>query len=249
MRSPSKILVFGAVAVSIVLGGCGGASDSPPGPLGQHFDDMYIARISPAERPDVGRTQNDWSLARAENAKAQADLDDLATQISIVGNDQKAAKLQVESAVTAKKSADASADTNRINQATKDLHTAEDVAKAADERVKYIVAYRAYLTIVLRHAQENMYWREAQYEVAKAQVGQGNHIAPKGVEYDAFPRQESERSKRASSAKQRLDAEKQKVMSARDNWMRAQETADREDGHPGNFPDPMAARAGATGSQ
>jgi len=235
--------------IAVLVAGCGGASDSPPGPLGKHFDDMYIATIPPGQKPTVVQTQQDWSVARMENAKAEADLNESATQLSIAQNDQKRARLAVDSAVSAKKAAEASADTNRINQGTKDLHTAEDVAKAADERVKYIEAYRAYLQVVLRHAQENMYWREAQFEVAKAQVGQGNHIAPKGVEYDSFPKQEQERSKRASSAKQRLDAEKQKVMSARENWMRAQETADREDGHPGNFPDPMAARAGATGSQ
>ncbi|HEY6173302.1 MAG TPA: hypothetical protein VIX73_02620 [Kofleriaceae bacterium] len=248
MGAPRKILVI-AVLAAAVQGACGGASDAPPGPLVKHFDDMYIATIPPAQKPTVVQTQQDWSVARMENAKAEADLAESATQLSIAQNDQKRARLAVDSAVAAKNAADASADTNRINQSAKDMHTAEDVAKAADERVKYIVAYRAYLTIVLRHAQENMYWREAQYEVAKAQVGQGNHIAPKGVEYDSFPRQEQERSKRASSAKNRLDAEKQKVMSARDNWMRAQEIADREDGHPGNFPDPMAARAGATGSQ
>jgi hypothetical protein len=251
MRSPSKILAFGVLTIGIsssALGACGGASDTPPGPLAQHFDDMYIARIAPAERPDVGRTQNDWSLARAENAKAQADLDDLTTQISVVGNDQKAAKLQVESAVTTKKSADASADTNRINDATKNLHTAEDVAKAADARVKYYEAVRAYQRRVLRYTQEVMYWREAQYELAKAQTGQKNGIAPKGVSYDTFPKQEQERGKRSTSAKEALDSEKGRAMSARDNWLKAQETADRESGRATRLPDPMAAKS-ASASQ
>ena len=39
----------------------------------------------------------------------------------------------------------------------------------------------------MRYAQENMYWREAQFEVAKAQIGQENNIAPKGVTYDYVP--------------------------------------------------------------
>lgn len=248
MRSPSKILAFAVLTTAVALGACGGSSDSPPGPLAQHFDDMYIARIAPAERPDVGRTQNDWSLARAENAKAQADLDDLTTQITIVGNDQKAAKLQVESAVTAKKSADASADTNRINQATKDLHTAEDMAKAADARVKYFEAVRGYQKRVLRYTLEVMYWREAQYELAKAQTGQKNSIAPKGVSYDTFPKQEQERNKRSTSAKEALDSEKGRAMSARDNWLKAQETADRESGRATSLPDPMAPKS-ASASQ
>src|SRR5215468_7345978 len=145
MRAHCKILVI-AVLGAAASGACGGASDSPPGPLARHFDDMYIAAIPPAQKPAVVQTQQDWSVARMENAKAEADLNESATQLSIAQNDQKRAKLTVDSAVAAKKAADASADTNRINQAAKDLHTAEDVARAADERVAYIVAYRGYLT-------------------------------------------------------------------------------------------------------
>lgn len=242
MGAHCKILVIAVLAAGAGLSGCG-SSDAPPGPLGKHFDDMYIATVPPAQKPSVVQTQQDWAVARMENAKAEADLNESATQLSIAQNDQKRARLAVDSAVSAKKAAEASADTNRVNQATKELHTAEDVAKAADERVKYIVSYRAYLSVVLRHAQENMYWREAQYEVAKAQVGQSNHIAPKGVDFDGFPRQEQERSKRAQSAKERLDSEKSRVMSARENWIKAQEVADREDGRPANYPDPMATRS------
>jgi hypothetical protein len=249
MRPASKIFAFAGLTIGVMLGaagGCGGSSDSPPGPLGQHFDDMYIARIAPAERPDVGRTQQDWSLARAENAKAQADLDDLTGQLSIASNDQKAAKLQVESAVMAKKSADASADTNRINQATKDLHTADDVAKATDARIKYYEAYRGYLRRVLRYTQEVMYWREAQYELAKAQTGRKNGIAPKGVSFDDFPKQEQERSKRSSSAKGALESEKAHAMSARDSWLKAQATADRETGRASSLPDPLATKSASS---
>ena len=246
MRSSSKIFAIAALAVVAQLGACGGSSDSPPGPLGTHFDDMYIARIAPADKPDVQKTQQDWSLARAENAKSDADLNEHNAQLIVVRNDQKAAKLGVDSAVSQKKTAEASADTNRINQATKELHTAEDVAKAADARVKYFEAYGGFLQRQLRYTQEVMYWREAQYEIAKAQTGQKNNIAPKGLSYDSFPKQEQERSKRSTAAKEKLDSEKQRVMSARDNWLKAQEIADRESGHPSNLPDPMAPKAEAT---
>jgi hypothetical protein len=251
MRAPSKILVSAVLAKLLALGAalcaCGGG-DAPPGPLAKHFDDMYIATVPPAQKPSVVQTQNDWSVARMENAKAEADYNESATQLSIAQNDQKAAHLGIDSAVANKKAAEAAADTNRVNEATKNLHTAEDLAKAADARVKYIEAYRSYLQVAMRHTQENMYWREAQYEVAKSQVGQGNHIAPKGVEFDAFPKQEQDRRKRADSAKERLDTEKGRVQSARENWMKAQELADREYGRPANFPDPMAARSGSSGS-
>jgi hypothetical protein len=244
MRSPSKI--FAIVVVGVVslgwLGGCGGSSDSPPGPLGNHFDDMYIARISPAEKPDVQRTQQDWALARAENAKAEADLSDLESQLSVVRNDQKSAHLQVESAALGKKSADASADTNRMNEATRNVHTADDVARAADARVRYFEAIRGFMKRQALYTQEVMYWREAQYELAKAQTGQKNGIAPKGISYDSFSKQEQDRNKRQSSAKSRLESEKQHVMSVRDSWLKVQETADRETGRTGALPDPMASK-------
>jgi hypothetical protein len=244
MRSPSKILAIAVLAV-VELAACGGPSDSPPGPLAKHFDDMYIAAIPLEQKQSVVQSQNDWSLAKMQNAKAEADFNESTTQLTIARNNQKAAKLGVDSAVSNKKAAEASADTNRMNQATKELHTAEEVARASAAHVKYFEAYHRYLKIAHRHAQENMYWREAQYELAKAQLGQKNNIAPKGISYDTFSPQAQDREKRTSSAKQRLDTEKGRVMTARDNWLKAQETADREAGRPANLPDPMAPSSAA----
>jgi len=244
MRVLSKIIATAALAGAVLTGtaltGCGGGSDGPPGPLAQHFDDMYIASIPPSSKPSVVQTQQEWSLARMENAKAEAEFNESATQLSIARNDQKAAHLNVESAVSAKKSAEASADTNRIGQASKELHTAEDVAKAADARVKYIEAYRAYLQLAMRHAQENMYWREAQFELAKAQLAQQNSIAPKGVQYEWYPKQEQERNKRAESARGKSESEKARAQSARENWIRQQQAADQASGKSTSLPDPMA---------
>jgi len=214
MRSPSKIFV-NAVLVSIValgtLGGCGGAQDTPPGPLAMHFDDMYIARISPDQKQSVVQSSNDWSLARMENAKADADFNESTNQLSVVGLAEKKDKLGVEAKLSTKKSAETSGDTTRINQAVKELHTAEDVAKAATERVKYLEAYREYLKVVQRYTQENMYWRESQYELAKVQIGQKNNIAPQGVALDKFPQQEQDRARRAASAKPKVESAKARL--------------------------------------
>src|SRR5213078_4869440 len=113
MGALSKILVIAVLAGSAFAGSlaCGGASDSPPVPLARHFDDMYIAAIPPAQKPSVVQSQQDWSVARMENAKAEADLNESATQLSIAQNDQKRARLDIDSTVSAKKSAEASADT------------------------------------------------------------------------------------------------------------------------------------------
>jgi len=250
MRLSSKIVAIAGlmltVCVGASLGACGGAQDGPPGPLGMHFDDMYIAAIPLDQKQAVVQSQNDWNLARMENAKADADFNESTTQLSVAHNDQKATRLAVDSAISNKKSAEASADTNRVSQTAKDLRVAEDLAKAADERIKYFDVYRDYLRVVQRYAQENMYWREAQYELAKSQLGQKNNIAPKGVSFDTFPKQEQDRGKRTAAAKGRVESSKQRALSARDSWLRAQETADRANGHNTNLFDPMAKSGSAS---
>ncbi|MGE0871240.1 MAG: hypothetical protein AB7P03_21930 [Kofleriaceae bacterium] len=242
MGALSKILVIGVVTTGIAA--CGGASDPPPGPLTSHFDDMYLAAVPLEQQQIVIQTEHDWRIAKMENAKAEADLNEAATQIAIANNDYQSTRLAIDSAVSEKKSAEASANTTRINQATKDLHTAEAVSKAAESRVRYYKLYRDYLEKYHRYTLENMYWRESQYEVAKAQVAQRNNIAPRnGPQFSDFPKQESERNKRAQSAKQKAEAEKQEAMKARTAWLSLQQTADRELGRPSVVPDPLAPRA------
>ena len=68
-----------------------------------------------------------------------------------------------------------------------------------------------------------MYWREAQFEQAKAQLAKANNIAPKGVVYDSFPKQLDERQKRTQTAKERAAGDKQKVVSVREDWLKIQE--------------------------
>ncbi len=244
MRALSKSLIIAVLSLATACGG--GSSDSPPKPLGQHFDDMNIAAVPLDQKQTVVTSQNDWSVAKMENAKAEADYNAINSQISVVKNDRDKAKLSVSSAISNKKTAEASNDTNKLNAAQKDLRTAELAVKAADARIKYYEAYRNYLKRLWRTTQENMYWREAQYELAKAQVGQKNNIAPKGISYESFPKQESERSKRAASAKGQTDSEKNKASSAHDNWLKAQQAADQAAGTTSSFPDPMQPRVGTT---
>jgi hypothetical protein len=242
MRALSKIFVIAALVV-----GCGGGSeDARPGPLSKRYDDMHIARVPLDQRTTETTTRNDWSVAKAENAKAEGDYNAISAQLTIVRNDREKAKLQVSSALSNKKSAEKSQDTNQINAATKELHDAELGVKAADARIRYYEAYRAYLKVLWRFTEENMYWREAQYELAKSQIGQKANIAPKGVTYDSFPKQEAERNKRAASAKTKVDAQKAKASAAREEWLKAQQTADQASGKPSSFPDPMLADGQST---
>lgn len=207
---------------------------------------MYIAQIGLDQKQSVVQTQNDWSVAKMENAKAEADYNQMTQQLTVVRNDRQKAKLEQDSAASNKKSADASGDTNKMNDAQKQLRGAELAVKAADARVKYYEAYRGYLKKWWRYTQENMYWREAQYELAKAQLAQKNNIQPKGVTFESFTAQEQERNRRAQTAKQKADGEKTRATTARESWIAAQSASDSANGRQGNLPDPMATPAPST---
>jgi hypothetical protein len=232
-------------AVGCLLACGGGDEDSPPGPLASHYEMKYIVQVDTSQQTAAIDAQRNWNLAQATEAKAKADYDDMGTKIQAARNDRAKAKLEVDTAVLNKKSAEASADTNKVNTAQKDLRTAELALKAADARIRYYETYRGWLKTHWRHAQEDMYWQEAKFEAAKAEVGKRNNIAPKGVVYDNFPKQEADRGKRAAAAKAKADGGKAKASAAREEWLKAQQTADQASGKPSSFPDPMAAAAPA----
>lgn len=223
-----------------------GSSDNPPGPLANHFQDMYIAALPLDQKQNIVQAQQNWNVSQMENANADAQVKECESQVHQARNDQKAAALAVDSANSNKKSADASNDMNRINTATKDLATAKDVQKASDTRVKYLETYLSYLRRYQRYTQENMYYREAEYENAKAKLAQTNNIAPKGVDYPSFPKQLDDRRNRTEGAKSKAESAKSSVNDVRNNWIHLQETADKENGHAGVYWDPMAPKVQPT---
>jgi hypothetical protein len=227
----------------VVCAACGGSADEkPPVPLQNHFDDMYIAQVPLDQKQDVVKAQNDWSIAKMEQAKAEADYNDSAASLEVAKNDAKSAHTTLDSAMTMKNNATKSGDLNKTNDATRTEKVAEDQAKAADEHVHYFERYRNYLGALWRFTQETMYWREAQYELAKSSVAQHAGKAIANVNYNNFPAQESERNRRAAHWKDKSEAAKQDAHAARDHWLDMQKTADVEAGHPQNYstPDPMA---------
>lgn len=241
MRALSKILMISALCWATACGG--GDEDSPPGPLSSHFEMKHIIQVDPAQQTAALDAQREWTMGQAREGKAKADYDEMSTRLTAARNDRSKAKLDVDNALSNKKLAEASNDTNKINVAQKDLRTAELGVKAADARIRYYEAYRNWLKVSWRNEQENMYWREAQFELAKAQVAQKNNIAPKGVTFANFPKQEADRNKRAQSSKQKAESGKAKAASLREEWLKAQQTADQASGKPSGFPDPMATQA------
>ncbi|MEO8705249.1 MAG: hypothetical protein ABI867_34725 [Kofleriaceae bacterium] len=237
------------ILLALTVTACGGGSeDTRPAKLSTHIDDGAIVQVAMDQKATVVQTQNDWGVAKMENAKAEADYNAIGSQMQVVRNDRDKTKLQLSSAKSNKSTADASKDTNKINAATRDIHVAEMSVKAADLRIKYFETYRAYLKTLWRYTEENMYWREAQYENAKAQVAQKNNIAPKGLSFDSVSKQEQDRSKRAANRKTKLDSAKSSAMSARESWLKAQQTADQANGTPSNFADPMQSVPSTAGT-
>ena len=236
----STILRLALVVAATAFAACGGAGDPPPKPLARHFDDTPIAIVPLDQKQQMIGAQNDWSVAKYEKAKAEADFNEATLGLQLAKNEVKGAKLKEDSARAEKKSADASADQNRVNQAMRQLRAAEKFRVAHEVRVKYFDAYRKYLEKKVRHATENMYWREALFELAKAKVARANNIAPKGFSYDDYARQEQDRQGRVQRSRDKSEREKGKALEARQKWLSAQGEADTMIGVKNQLPDPMA---------
>lgn len=233
-----------ALALALALGGaaCGGSSDGPPPPLGKHFQDSFIAGLPVDQQSEVIKTQSDYNVAQREKAKAEADLREQQLQLDVAKNEARAAKLDLDSASSRLKAAEQSADKNRINDATREKRGAELAHNAADERVKYYTAYGAWLKKLMRYTEENTYWRESQYELAKARLAQKNNIAPAGFNYQDYVSQEEQRAKRVSTAKAKSEDSKSAALAARQKWLVLQGETDKVLGKQSQFPDPMSPK-------
>lgn len=236
----------------LLLIGCGGGNgEAKAKPLKVRYDDALLVQVASDQRAAADSARTTWQRAVDENKKAEADLAEVQSQMSVVKNDKKQADLQLDSAKSMKKSADGTNDVNKMNAAQKDLRTAELGKKAAEARVKYYESYRNFLRKQVRFTAEQMYWREAQYELAKSQVGQANALRPPKVNYAEFGPQEAERAKRAEKARDAAQSEKGRAASAREDWLKKQIEADTHAGAKSNYADPMLTQQGqntATGT-
>jgi hypothetical protein len=237
MQAHSKIFAF---AVLLLVGCGGGGGESTKGkPIKVKYDEALLVQLSTEQRVAADSARTTWQKSVDENRKAEADYNEVNGQMGVVKNDKKSADLKLDSAKSMKKSADASNDANKMNAAQKDLRSAELGKAAAEARVKYYEKYRDFLKKQMRFTSEAMYWREAQWELAKSQVGQANAIRPPNVNYAEYGPQEAERAKRAEKARDSAQSAKGSAANAREDWLKKQIEADTHAGAKSSFPDPM----------
>jgi len=222
---------------------CGGASDPAPGPLGRHFEDKFLDPVPVDKRDAEIQAKQAYDRADMVARKAEADYNESRVQLDVAKNERDAAKLDLKSAESRQKAAEQSADMNRVKEAEAEVKAARAAAEAADNRYKYIDAYRKWLKRMLRYTQHELFWKEAQYELAQAKIAQANNIAPKGFKLDDYVKQEAERGRRVSDAKNQVEREKGAALSARDKWIAHQKEADKLLGKQSQFPDPMNPNA------
>jgi hypothetical protein len=238
MQAYSKIFAF---AVLLLIGCGGGGGESKAKPLKVRYDDALLVQVAAEQRVAADAARATWQKSQDENRKAEADLAEVQGQMTVVKNDKKSADIDLDSAKSMKKQADSSNDANKQNAAQNELRSKELAKKAAEQRLKYYEAYQKFLKKHVRFTAEQMYWREAQYELSKSQVGQAAALRPPKVNYAEYGPQEADRAKRAEKARDQALSEKQKAAEARNNWLKAQAEADQHAGKPSNFPDPMLA--------
>ncbi len=244
MRTTPASAIF--LSLVLVTAACGGGGDPGPQPLSSHFQDSFIAQLSVDQQGDIVSAESAYSVAKREQAKAEADQREAKVTLDIARNEAKAAKLDESSAKSRVDAARTSADQNRIKEAESEQQAAQLARNAADERVKYYQAYQDWLKALVRYTAENAYWRESQYELQKARLAQKENIAPPGFNYDSYVQQESQRSKKSESFRGRADDARNKASSARTRWVTIQAQADKILGKPSEFPDPMSSKPAGT---
>jgi len=188
---------------------------------------MYIARVPPAEQADVVAAHSEYHKARLAHATAENDWKEWKTQIEISRNELKAASLMESSAQTRKKAADASGDMNRVNTATREIRSAEMARKAADMKVDYYKAKHKFLKKYAAYKKEEMYYKQAQHELAKADVAKQKNIRPKGFAYPAYQKQVQGRSRDVQRAKFQTDRERTKIDGLKAKWQKQQAAAEK----------------------
>ncbi|HTM19729.1 MAG TPA: hypothetical protein VL172_04455 [Kofleriaceae bacterium] len=210
--------------------GCGGGGEARPGPLRFHFDEYHIARVPVDERQAAFAAQNEYQIARGEQVKATADIDDNKDKLQVAENERKMAALGEQSAQSKLNSAEKSGDLNRINTAKAEQRAAEMKRRAAEQKITALKAKRDWLKKYELYAEWQMYAKEAQFELAKARVAKEKNIQPRGFRYADYDSQAGERSRQAQRSKAFADQEHQRFLSEKKKYDAMKQDAERAAG-------------------
>lgn len=223
-------LILSFIILAFVSSACGGSSSQRPGPLSYHFDEAHIASVDMNAKQNVLTAQNEYHVAKAALNKATADYNESETKLSVAKNEQKQAILEAESTEAKQKAAKLSNDMNRINEASKLVLVSTLERRAADEKVTALKAHRKHLEHERNFREEEMYHREAIFELAKADLAKANNIQPQDFIYAGYASQVSDRAARVEKAKQRVQDYKSTADNAKKAWQDRKQEADKARG-------------------
>ena len=229
MRNKSFTL-FSLGLITTLLWGCGGGGNPGPKPLSFHFDDMYIARVAMEEKQPIIEAQNEYSKAKMERAEAEAGLEDVKTKMSVAKNERQQALLEEKSARAKEKAANDSGDMTRVNNAKRELRSSELLRRAADQKIEALKAKRVYLKRLVRYTIENMYAKEAKFELAKGRVAKKNNVRPRGFKISNYEKQASQRSREAQKSKALAEREKSQFEKEKKKWKSMNSESDKARG-------------------
>jgi hypothetical protein len=205
--------------VLMVLGSaCGGGGPSVGGKLRYTLDEMHIASVPIAEKTAILEAKNQLERARMEQGTHEAQLNDIKLQIDLAQNEEKQAKLAMESAKKEKEAADKSADRTRINNADRELRSSDLGIRASQAKVGYLRAQKEYLEKAIQWGKTAVFAKEARFELEKAKVASSRNIRPAGFNMSDFDKQNRERQDKAEHFKRDADGKKQEADRRRQDW-------------------------------
>ena len=244
MRALSKLVAIGLFVTRSLRWLLGLASR----PARKHFDDMYIARHSARSEGRVVETQN--RMVGREDGEREGR-----------GRRQggRRAAHQVAATITRPRACDRLRDLQQEERRavgrqrtgsttrTKELHAAEDSAKAADARVKYYEAYRGYLEALLAlHAGEHVLARGAVRAREGARSRRRTTSRPRASTTTGSPSRRRSAASARPTAKSKAEAEKSKAVRRATDWLKAAaggRQGDRPHGRAPRSDGPQAAAA------
>jgi hypothetical protein len=159
------------IAALMLAGACGGGSK-------YKIDDNVLAQVPLQDKQAMLAAQQERSIAQEELLKAKADAAQGDRERDIADNEHKAAKLGVDSAELAQKSAEATGDVNRKATAEHDLQVAKLGVKASEAKLDWSKKRGDWLNAVRDAAERQVEAADAKYELEKAKVASAKGIKP-----------------------------------------------------------------------